>query len=741
MFGPTSCIGRSLSLCLLLTTTALAQSPDELDALLNKSLKMVRTETAPVIDGVLDEAAWDAATVVSDFYQAQPNEYAEPSEATNFLVMYDDDNLYIGIRAFDSEPDKVLANVLRQGDRYNTGDWAGVILDPFNNKRSGYWFGINPNGVRLDGIYQNPTEQLWDWDGIYYAKGSLNDQGWEAEMAIPFSTLSFDPQNDTWGINFARSVRRRDERINWVSRNREWGPSAAGVAVGFEGMQQGLGLDIVPSISANQRREFDSGVRDSSMEPSLDVFYKLTSSLNASLTLNTDFSATEVDDRQVNLTRFNLFFPEKRAFFLRDFDIFQFGRISESATTNTQNTAASRASKESASPFFSRRIGIDRLGMPVDLEAGGKLSGRVGDWDLGALAIRQDAAADVDAKTLMAGRFVKEVFDGGTVGGIFTSGDPRSNLDNTVTGLDFQYLNTRVAGGQTFEAEAWFQQSDTEGLDGDDGAFGVGIRMPTRTGLRWGLGLKEIERNFLPAMGFVDRNGVRDHTAELGYTKRRSDGWIQEIASVVDAQRVDELDGGLQSQLIKFRLAEIGTATRDSLNAFYNVNKEVLREPFEISPGVTIPVGEYAFDDYGFSISTGNHRELSGSFTYQNGDFYDGTKLGFEGSVLWRPSIHFRTELRYGYNEIELPQGSFETRLVRLTGDVIFSSTLAWTNLIQYDNVSEEIGISSRLHWIPQANREGFIVLNHNLQDYDRDNSFSSQLSDLVVKFDYTFRY
>ena len=718
----------------------IAQSPAELDALLNKTTHIVRTEMAPVIDGALDEDAWESAVRVDDFYESQPNEYAEASEYTEFLLMYDDDNLYIGIRAADSEPELVLATDLRQGDQYTQGDWAGVMIDPFNNKRSGFWFGINPNNVRLDGIFENPTQRLWDWEGIYFARARQTDEGWEGEMSIPFKTLSFDPEIQTWGMNFGRSVRRRNERINWVSRNQDWGPSAAGEVTGFSGMNQGLGLDIIPSISANRRRNLTMGMDSTSVDPSLDIFYKITPSLNGSLTINTDFSATEVDDRQVNLTRFNLFFPEKRDFFLRDFDVFQFGRISELSSTNTQNTAASPAAKQSGSPFFSRRIGIDRFGMPVDLEYGGKISGRLGGWDLGALTIRQDEAADVDAKSLMAARALREIFDGATIGGIVTSGDPRSNLDNSVIGADFQYLNTRFRGGSTLQAEAWYQQSDTEGLESDDAAYGLGLRMPNRTGFRFGLTLKEIEENFLPAMGFVDRHGVRDRSLELGYTHRR-DGRLQSIATGVDAQRVDLLDGGLQSRIVRFRLIELETTTQETFEAFYTSSKEALHEPFEISRGVTLPVGDYSFDEYGFRIGTGTQRNLSGSLLVSDGDFYAGTRLRLEAAALWQPSRRFRTELRYSFNEIELPQGNFSTRLVRYSAEWIFSADLAWTNLVQYDNVSEEVGISSRLQWIPQAGREGFIVLNYNLQDYDRDNSFTSQFSDLVVKFNYTFRY
>ena len=357
-----------------------------------KVIQMVRTQAVPTIDGRLDEDLWASAALVEDLYEASPNEFAEPSEHTQIYLSYDDDALYVGLRAWDSEPDNIHARILRHGERFGGDDFFAVVLDPFNTQRGGFVFATNPNGARDDALYQNTTELVFDWDGIYQAASTKNDQGWVAEMAIPFKTLSFDPDNDTWGINFSRTLARRGERFAWVSRNRAFSnPGIVGQAVGFTGLEQGLGLDVVPSVSVSSRRLFSPSDSTSDTDPSIDVFYKLTPSLNASLTVNTDFSATEVDDRQVNLTRFNLFFPEKRDFFLQDTDIFQFGGIGgRVGFGGVPNTAASRASLESGQPFFSRQIGIGQAGEPVDLNYGGKLSGRIGRWDVGALAIRQD---------------------------------------------------------------------------------------------------------------------------------------------------------------------------------------------------------------------------------------------------------------------------------------------------------------------------------------------------------------
>src|SRR5262245_2204830 len=252
-----------------------------------------------------------------------------------------------------------------------------------------------------------------------------------AELEIPFKTLPFDPDIDTWGFNFGRGIRRRGEEIAWVSRNRTYNPSIMGLATGFEGMNQGFGLDVVPSVSVNKRKAFASSTNESNLEPSLDVFYRVTPSLNASLTANTDFSATEVDDRQVNLTRFSLFFPEKRDFFLNDSDLFEFGRISGSGAQNG-NRATSASTANNGRPFFSRRLGLSPSGTPVDLKVGGKLSGRIGRWNIGALALRQDGFGEVLPSNVLVTRVSANVLQESTLGMIATKGDPSSNLDNSV---------------------------------------------------------------------------------------------------------------------------------------------------------------------------------------------------------------------------------------------------------------------------------------------------------------------
>ncbi len=718
-------------IALVLLAAPLCVAAQEPSGAAEKAVRIVRTAAPPVIDGRLDEAVWQTAARVTDLHEIQPTEYAAPSEPTVVYLLYDDNALYIGAHLYDAMPGDITARIMRQGERVFGDDWFSVILDPFHDRRSGYRFQTNPNGLRQEALYKNVSDEQWDWQGIWYAASRIDGDGWTTEIEIPFKTLSFDPANDTWGINFRRSIARRDERMGWVSRNRNTDPSVSGVVTGLMGLEQGVGLDVVPSLSVGRRRDFapPSGF-DNSLEPSLDVFYKITPGLTGSLTVNTDFSATEIDDRQVNLTRFDLFFPEKRDFFLQDADIFEFGGLDQNAR-----------------PFFSRTIGLTAAGDMLDLHYGGKVSGRVGRWNIGALSVRQDG---VDATGAPSGttsatvaRVSANLLEESSIGFIATQGDPDSILDNSLTGADFLYRNSRLPGGKLIEVNGWAQRSATQGITDRQDAYGVHVGMPNNTGFRGGIRFAHIDENFNPGLGFLDRRGVRQLTYGTQYTARPRAGYLRSVLGGFNVERYEGLDGELQSELVRYRLAEVESRRGDKLALQRSTEREVLVEAFEIFRGVSIPPGSYTFDATRVQLDTGEQRKLAAKVSLQSGEFYGGNRREISTKVVWRPSAHLRTQVAYEYNDIDLPlpSGSFETRLVEVRTDVAFSPTLSWVTRIQYDNVSELMGVNLRLHWIPRAGREGYIVLNHTLDDLDFDNRLRSADAEATVKFSYTFRF
>ena len=745
MFKPVS--PRLATCALISTATALlsagaqAQITETVPATAQKQVRAVRVATPPVIDGRMDDAVWQQAEVITDFHQIRPGNQTEPSERTEVYVVYDDDAIYIAARMYDSEPDLIAAPVIRHGQGMGSDDRLVVILDPFNTQRTGYRFETNLNAARHEALYTSVNSFQIEWNTIWDTATSVDGNSWIAELEIPFKSLPFDPSIDTWGFNFGRGIRRRGEEMAWVSYNRTYNPSISGLVTGLEGMDQGVGLDLVPSFSTSRNKNFSLNTTNTQTDPSLDAFYRLTPSLNAALTLNTDFSATEVDNRQVNLTRFNLFFPEKRDFFLNDSDLFQFGSIGG----GFGNSAESRAARENARPYFSRKLGLSQTGAPVDIEYGGRISGRVGRWNIGTLAIKQDEFGAVDASNLFIGRVSANVMAESSVGMIFTDGDPTSNRDNSVYGLDFRYQNTRLAGGQTIEGDMWYQRSDTPGRNGDDAAYGLALRSPNNTGLRGGIGFKEVQANFNPAMGYINRANIQDYTADVGYTHFFRDSFLQTAYAGIDAQKVNVIGGGLQSQVLAFRLLELDTNSRDRVSFQYQTNKEVVRNAFAVynapDKRVLIQPGNYSFNESTVAFNTAGQREFSGRFSMTRGDFYTGERNNLNSSVSWTQSRNFVMSMSYDWNDITLPQGDFITRLTSLSTQVAFSSTLYWVSLVQYDNLSEEVGVNTRLQWVPRAGQEGFIVLNYNLQDKDKDNTFESAVSDLSVKFKYTLRF
>ena len=705
------------------------------------------------IDGKLDEPQWAQALVVEDLHQYQPYEYSEPSQKTKVWIFYTADALYVAAFFEESDPSLISASVLRQGEGLVADDIFSVILDPYLDRRNGYRFTVNPNGVRWEGLYQNITDIQGKWDGIWQADALVVDNGWYSEMRIPYASISFNPDSAAWGINFRREIRRNNEGIGWVSRNRQLNPSIAGTITGLAGLDQGLGLDVVPSMTVREERVYGPvAANERNFEPSLDVFYKLTPQLNASLTVNTDFSAAEVDSRQVNLTRFSLFFPERRDFFIREADIFEFGQIGggQSEESGGGNPAVPSANAQNGRPFFSRRIGLNGNGAPVDINYGGKLAGRIGDWNVGTLLVSQDAdpVTGVAQRDIAVGRAVLNVLSESQVGVIATSGAPQSNGDNSLAGMDFRYRNSNLPGGRTMQGFAYFQQSDTPTLTGDDAAWGYGLSFPNNQGWRGSYVHKEIERNFNPAVGFVNQSDMSDNALDFGYRRFLAPGgYFRSVYAGVDAYRAEYLDdSSLNNQNIGLRL----TANNNKGDNFIlrlMTNKEVLRDKFVIyrasdkSRQISIPAGSYGFDDNMLRVELADQRLVSGSATVRWGQYFDGKRLQQGADLIIRPNRHLALGVQYTQNEIELPYGNFTTRLFGLQSRIAFTNTLSWSTLLQYDNVSEAMGINSRLHWIPEAGKQVFVVLNYGLSDPDRDNEFHSVNADLSMKVNYTLRF
>jgi len=713
-----------------------AQDATAISGASRKSVEITRTDLAPEVDGVLDDEIWRTATVISDMHQFQPVDHGEPSERSEFYLAYSERFFYIGARLYDSDPSAISARQLVQGQNMQFDDAFEFILDTFNNGRTGYQFQVNPNGIRREGVYDQPQSLNRDWTGIWLVESQIDEQGWTAEVAIPFNTLNFDPDTEAWGFTIARTIARKQEEIAWSSFNRNINPTTTGLITGIRDIRQGIGLDIIPSIAMATSENHVLGTTDDRFDPSLNMFYKITPNLTGAVTFNTDFSATEVDNRQVNLSRFSLFFPEKRDFFLQDVDIFSFGGMGGGfGNFNTPNGI----------PFYSRRIGLNsRTGQPVDIDAGAKMTGRVGQWNVGALAVQQGDSAGLDGQSVFVGRAAVNVLTESSVGGILTPGDPNSETGNALAGMDFRYQNTRFSDRYTLRGNAWYQQTDTDNLIGDDKAYGVDINMDTQgDGFGGSAGYTYVGEDFNPTLGFANLRGAESYSLMGRFRRffRDSPTWRTfNMFGRFDQDR-DLETGKLISETLFTRFINLNTHRGDQIGIGISRSREGLFRDFEISPGVIIPAGKYSFMNLNAQIEFSNQRNFAPSISLNKGEYYDGDRTQYNLGLQWRPDEHFFLNLSYNYQDIELPEGDFQVRLISANANYAFNSKWSWVNLVQYDNFSDSLGINSRLRWNPQAGEDLFVVVNYNFDSEGTISRLSREKSEIALKYTKTFRF
>ena len=711
--------------CCLSPTPVVGQSDQEaLEVATNTPrVTLVRTETAPKIDGLLDEPVWEDAALIDDLTQVEPIEGAPPSQRTEVRILYDSDFIYFGIRCFDTEPDKIIAKQLQRDADLGPDDRILIVLDPYFDHRNGYFFVVNPLGVRRESLIENNSSVRDDWDGIWYTKSRIDEQGWTTEIAIPFKTIAFNQATTEWGFNIQRTIRRTNEQIRWaapVQNKSATSVANAGILEEIRDLDKGIGLDFKPYGKSTLRTDDVRG-DGVDLDAGFDAFYKLTPSMTLALTFNTDFAETEVDERRVNLTRFPLFFPEKRDFFLQDSGIFAFGGI-----------------RSNPLPFQSRRIGLDSAGRQVDLIGGVKLTGRAGPVNLGVLTVLADDTDDADQNLLTVGRVSLNVLDESTVGLMTTIGDPASNDDNTVVGGDFTFRNSHVFGDKVVTGNAFFLHSSSPSGDGDDQAWGARIGYPNDRIFAFA-GFTQIGDRYDAALGFVPRRGIREYFARFQYRWRPENSWIRTIDVGVNPTLITDLSNNTESGDFELDLITIENHAGDEFNIEYQFNREVLTRPFEISPGVVVPVGDHRFDRIDVGGSTSKSRALSFGAAIQAGEFFDGDRLDTAVEVEWRPSPNLLLGFSWEQNDISLPAGEFQVQVSQARVNFLFTPDIAWTNFIQWDNVSDSLGINSRLRWIIEPGNEIFFVVNQAFDTFD--DRFDGTSTEVTTKIGWTFRF
>ncbi len=709
---------------------------------------VVTATSAPIaVDAVLDEPIWSAAPGIGDLVQREPNEGATPTERTDVILLYDQDHLYIGVRAYDSEPHRVIGTQMARDGNISSDDRLELLLDTFRDQRSAFYFATNPSGALVDGLIAN--DQLnSDWDAIWDVRTRRTAEGWVAEFAIPFKSLSFPASATTWRFNIARTIYRKLEDVQWSGARFDTQflqVSEAGEITQLVGLSQGIGLDVRPFLAGRWLRLAGAnGVgadTNTDAEPGLDVFYNITPSLKLTTTVNTDFGETEVDARQINLSRFSLLFPEKRSFFLEGAGVFNFASTGPAAAGGIPATGAD------VFPFFSRQIGL-LSGQEVPIDVGVKLTGTVGRTDVGVLNVRTGDLPIVDAKNFFVGRVKRNLLQQSYVGAIFTNGHPASGRAGQTYGADIRLATSRFLNQpRNFVVDAYAARSVNEGVSGDDWSYGFSASYPNDKYAAQ-FSMREIQKNFKPALGFVQRENVRMIRAAGSYNPRPKHFLnVQQMFHDVYFTHFTRVDNGeVESWDLYVTLLDWHLYSGDNFHGMLDFNPtfERLFEPFEISPGVILQPGDYRFTRFRSSLlSTATKRRLSGSATLTYGDYWSGQAEQLTTSLTYKLPPRFTFVFSTNQTFARLPEGRFIARIFTSNVNYAFSPRLALTNLVQYDNRSRNLGWQSRLRWTLRPGSDFFFAFNQGWiqEDINQTRRFRSADSRASAKFQYSLRF
>jgi hypothetical protein len=678
------------------------------------------------IDGQLTEEAWRRAEPAADFRQQDPNNGEPATETTEVRVLYDEHRIVLGVTCIDSEPDRLLGNQMQRDQSLAADDRFMVAIDTYSDGRSGYYFEINPSGAMGDGLVLpgNGISVNRSWDGIWTARVARGAMGWTAEIEIPLRTINFDPDASSWGINFQRSIRRKTEETLWSGWARNQGltyMATAGRVEGLSGLSQGLRLDLVPyvvgSSSAAPGRGAPASVANGAFGG--DVVYNLTSGLRANLSINTDFAETEVDQRQVNLTRFPLFFPEKRAFFLEGASVFNFSREPGNAIV----------------PFFSRRIGLDDSGVPQPIDYGAKLTGHAGAFDVGVLQVRTRDRGPAQGEDFTVVRSLSRFWRQSYIGGIFTTRSDAAAPARRTAGVDVALSTSEFLRRQVLEVSGFYL--NTTKLPGSRGgsAFGARFNMPNDP-INVRISVREVQDGYDPGAGFVDRRGYRLIDPGLRYTVHtETNRFVRRFSFEGDFNYIFNLDGQLETRRPDLQLMRIDLQPGDLIEFHLLPLYERLPRNFQIFPGVVLPAGgRYSFVRRRSQVQSATNRPVSLNAVYEDGAFYSGQRRQVTGTLSVRPHRGWLINVGADYNEIALVEGRFTTRVWTNDVNTQLNPFVSLVNRLQYDTVTRQLGWQSRFRWITKPGNDIFFVYTHNWTDRETLQTLERKASIKVVR-------
>ena len=705
------------------------------------TVRAVRIAEPIVVDGLLDDPVYEQVAAIDGFVQQLPDEGAPPTEPTEIWILFDDDNIYLSARCWDSQPDRMVADEMTRDARAIwRNELLSVIFDTFHDGRNGMNFSTNPLGGLMDNLVTDESAVNLDWNTVWDAQTSFFEQGWMVEMMIPFKSLRFKAGGgeQTWGINVSR-------RVQWKNESSFLSPvpaslgyrgmlqvSAAATLVGIEPPTTIRNLEIKPSaISGAFTNKKVTPIRSNDLtgEVGIDVKYGLTRSLIADFTVNTDFAQVEADEQQVNLTRFSLFFPEKREFFLEGQGIFSFG----------DTGAVNWGGPPSDTPvvFFSRRIGLEG-GNEVPIRAGGRVTGRSGPYSIGLLNIQtgDSAAADSLSTNFSVVRVKRDMLRRSNFGVIYTR---RSRLENGL-GINQVYgadLNLRFYENINFTN--YYAQTDTPGLAESNASYRSKFDY---TGDLYGITAEHLTvgKNFNPEIGFVRRDNFRRNFAQFRFSPRpRSIPWLRRMIYQGSFDYITDMTGILETRESKLRL-EMELENSDKWYLQYTDSFEGLPEEFKLTSDVILPVGGYKFGHIRTEYDFGAQRRVSGRLFYTRGTFYGGTRsdVGYQGRAVFTPQ--FAIEPRVSVSDVDLPQGSFTTTLLGTRASFTVSPRMFLAALIQFNSSNKAVDTNIRFRWEYEPGSDLFIVYSDG-RDTGLEGFPQLENRSFVVKFTRLFRF
>lgn len=693
-------------------------------------------------DGRVDETVWERINPATGFKQQEPNEGAPATEKTEVRIAYDEDYLYLGVILYDSDPSGIKATQKRRDARIVADERFTWIFDTFNDQRNAYFLEINPNGMRTDGLISTGqgNDINLNWDGIWDARTIIGDFGWSAEVRIPFRTFNFDAGSDRWGANFMRVIRRKSETVLWSGHRRNQGiarPQDAGLMTGLTGISQGLGLEVVPfGILDGTEEQLETGSdTETNIDGGLDVNYSITPSLKASLTFNTDFAEAEVDQRRVNLTRFPLFYPEQRDFFLEGSNIYEF------------------APRSNINPFFSRRIGLQE-GEPVPITYGARLLGNAGNYNLALLHVRTGEVGDINSEDHSVARVKRNIGSESTIGMIYTRRSVGNNenitpdlRDRHTFGSDLELGTSRFMGDKNLQFQAFFVfhnspfTSDIETNVWDRSSRGIRLNYPNQpwTGQ---MSYREFGNAFDPALGFTSRNAFRRLQPSIGFSPQFTESdLIQQVEWEIRFEHLTDLDFNLLTQQLRFTLFDIELMSNDQFRFRVARNYERLIQPFDIrrDGSIIIPVDEYINWETDARLQTASYRKISFEASFEAGGFWSGSRTEYGAELTWRPVSGIELNPEYIRTNVNLAEGSFSTDLFSIEANLDFTNSLFLTSNVQFDNLSKLLAMNNRLRWIITPGSDLYLVYNHNW--LEEETRFRTMQRSGAVKLSYTHRF